>query len=283
MNYQEPLKLSQVNFSKVVYPKQRQTQNKKIILVKLLEKNKQKNFVFQTPTILNISKPIKHNGYYEIELALEGKDKKKVNKLINFFNDLETKVKHDAQYNGGSWFNLNGNSTINFQKIIRESDDYSNGTIKLKILKNSDFETIVQQDNNKKILPEDIMEDSWCKMILEVYAIWVNSNNDFGIFFRPILMSFSQKEEQYNYKFIESDDEDENNEITIPETEINNVFVPQSGSNSVFVPQSGPNNLFVSETPQSISSIINIHLSDSNFSSSSDEKEKLDAETSDDE
>jgi hypothetical protein len=280
MNYQEPLKLSQVNFSKIVYPKQRQTQNKKIILVKLSEKNKQKNFVFQTPTILNISKPEKHTGYYEIELALEGKDKKKVNRLINFFNELENKVKQDAQYNGGTWFNLNNNSTINFQKIIRDSDDHPTGTIKLKILKNSDFETIIQSDNNKKISPEDIVEDSWCKMILEVYAIWVNSHNDFGIFFRPILMSFSQKEEQYNYKFIESDDENENNDISIPETEVSSIFVPQSGPN--FVPQT-------IESPQTshsgISSIINIHLSDSNFSSSSssDEKEKQDAETSDDE
>ena len=58
-------------------------------------------------------------------------------------------------------------------------------------------------DNNKKIKPEEIPENSWCKMILEVYAIWVNGNNDFGIFLRPILISFKQREE-YNYKFIDT-------------------------------------------------------------------------------
>jgi hypothetical protein len=32
MNFQEPLKLDSVDFSKIVYPKERTNQNKKIIL-----------------------------------------------------------------------------------------------------------------------------------------------------------------------------------------------------------------------------------------------------------
>ena len=46
-------------------------------------------------------------------------------------------------------------------------------------------------------------------MILEVYAIWINKNG-FGIFLRPILVSFKPFDKiQYNYKFIEeSDNED---------------------------------------------------------------------------
>ena len=56
-------------------------------------------------------------------------------------------------------------------------------------------------------------------MILECYAIWINSNNDFGIFLRPILISFTPKE-TYNYKFIE--DSDEGEEFDIPDTEVNN-------------------------------------------------------------
>ena len=46
-------------------------------------------------------------------------------------------------------------------------------------------------------------------MILEVYAVWINSNNDFGIFLRPVLISFSAREELYNYRFVESDEEQE--------------------------------------------------------------------------
>jgi len=56
-------------------------------------------------------------------------------------------------------------------------------------------------------------------MILECYAIWINSNNDFGIFLRPILISFTPKE-TYNYRFIE--DSDEGDEFDVPDTEVNN-------------------------------------------------------------
>ena len=86
MNYQEPLRTSNIDFSKIVYPKTRANQNKKIVLVKYNEKGKLKNFVFQTPTLLNLSKPILSNGYGEIEVALVGKEKGKVNKFIKFLN-----------------------------------------------------------------------------------------------------------------------------------------------------------------------------------------------------
>ena len=220
MNYQEPLKISSVDFSKMVYPKQKQTQNKKIILIKMNDKNRLKNFVFQTPTLLNINKPENANGYAEIELAFIGKEQKKVDRFIKFLNDLESKLKTDAIYNASNWFNLTSdNDTINFQKIVRDSVEYKNGTFKVKILKNSDFETILQLDNSKKIKLQDVPENSWCKMILEVYAVWINSNNEFGLFLRPILISFKLKE-SYNYKFL--DESDEENDINIPDTENNN-------------------------------------------------------------
>lgn len=222
MNYQEPLRTSNVDFSKIVYPKFRSNQNKKIVLVKYNEKNKLKNFVFQTPTLLNLTKPQFANGYAEIEIALCGKEKKQVSKFVKFLDELENKVKSDAQFHASSWFNIDeDNQTINFQKIIRESDDYSNGTIKIKIIKNNDFETIVQLNNNKRINLESIPEDSWCKMILECYAVWINANNDFGLFFRPVLVSFIPREKElYNYNFI-ADSEDEN-EFEIPDTDVNN-------------------------------------------------------------
>jgi hypothetical protein len=61
-------------------------------------------------------------------------------------------------------------------------------------------------------------------MILECYGIWINSNNDFGIFFRPILISFTPKEKEiYNYKFIEDSDDDG---VDIFDTEVNqNIFM----------------------------------------------------------
>ncbi len=233
MNLQEPLKFDSINLSKIVYPKERVNMNKKIILLKINEKNKFKNFVFQTPSLLNISKPNINNGYAEMEVALEGKEKSKVDKFISFLNNLESKIKEDAAYNAQSWFNITEeNQTINFQKIIRESTNYDMGTLKLKIIKNNDFETMLEINNNKpnhrKISIQDIPEDSWCKMILEAYAIWVNSSNDFGIFFRPILVSFTSKEKEiYNYRLVE-DSEDEDDNIDIPDTEYktpNNLFM----------------------------------------------------------
>jgi len=120
-------------------------------------------------------------------------------------------------------------------------------------------------------------------MILEVYAIWVNSNNDFGIFFRPIIASFTPKEEQYNYRFIESEDECDG-DIDIPDTEVNNnLFIPninQMNENNDSTSQIDINNMINSN-------IVNINLSESNFSSSSssesDKERTIDAETSDEE
>ena len=98
---------------------------------------------------------------------------------------------------------------IRYQKTIRECDDYRNGMIKIKIIKNDNFETILQVNNKETIGIENIKKESWVKMILEVYAIWINKNG-FGIFLRPILVSFKPFDKiQYNYKFIEeSDNED---------------------------------------------------------------------------
>jgi len=276
MNYQEPLKISSVDFSKMVYPKQKQTQNKKIILIKMNDKNRLKNFVFQTPTLLNINKPENANGYAEIELAFIGKEQKKVDRFIKFLNDLESKLKTDAIYNASNWFNLTSdNDTINFQKIVRDSVEYKNGTFKVKILKNSDFETILQLDNSKKIKLQDVPENSWCKMILEVYAVWINSNNDFGIFLRPVLISFTAREDVYNYQFIESDEDDEDD---IPDTEVNNnVFVKLDKDIITQLTQDEDT------TDINISILNNINLGKSKFSSSSSSDGLgLDAETSED-
>jgi hypothetical protein len=225
MNYLEPLMTSSVDFNKIVYPKTKNCGNKKLILIKYNDKSKLKNFVFQTPTLSNLFKPELNGNYTDIELALVGKEKRKVNKFKNFLNELETKIKTDAQYHAASWFNIdNDNQTINFQKIVRDSDIHSEGTIKIKIINNNDFETVLQLNNNKKIGIDAVPEDSWCKVILECYGVWINTNNDFGIFFRPILISFTPKEKEiYNYQFIKDSDEDsdEDNNVDIPDTEVN--------------------------------------------------------------
>ena len=215
----EPIKINNINFNNINYTKiYNNNNNKKIILIKYNDNNNIKNFVFQSPTLLNLYKPKIYNNYAEIEVLLEGKESTKINKFINFLNDLESKIKIDATNNANNWFKLDqNNSIINFQKVIREND-----ILKIKILKNNDFETILQLNNNKKINTNNIPDDSWCKLILECYAIWINNNNDFGIFFRPILISFKLKEKKiYNYNFIEDSDND--SDVDIPDTDIKNI------------------------------------------------------------
>ena len=231
MNSLEPLKISNINLSNIVYPKSRSNAVKKIILIKYNENGKLKNFVFQTPTLLNLFKPNIMNTYSEIEIALVGKEHNKVNDFIQFLNNIENKIKSDAQLHAPEWFNIDdSNQTITFQKIIRESETHENGTIKIKLIKNDDFETLLQLNNSTKINNDLIPEDSWCKLILECYAVWVNSSNDFGIFFRPILVSFTPKEKDiYNYNFVDDSDEEEdaNGDIfEVPDTEIHsNIFM----------------------------------------------------------
>lgn len=231
MNSLEPLKINNINLSNIVYPKSRSNDVKKIILIKYNENGKLKNFVFQTPTLLNLFKPNVMTTYAEIEIALVGKEQSKVNDFIQFLNNIENKIKADAQLHAPKWFNIDDDhQTITFQKIIRESETHKNGTIKIKLIKNDDFETLLQLNNSTKISNDLIPEDSWCKLILECYAVWVNSSNDFGIFFRPILVSFIPKEKDiYNYNFVNDSDEDEDEGADIfevPDTEIHsNIFM----------------------------------------------------------
>jgi hypothetical protein len=226
MNYLEPLKINNIDFNKICYPKIKENQNKKIILIKYIsDKNKLKNFVFQTPTLTNLNKPVIFNDYAELDISLESKSGN-INNFINFLNDLEYKIKEDAKIYASRWFNNTDEQVINFQKIIRD-----NNTIKIKLIKNNDFESIIQLNNDTKIDFDLIPENCWSKMILECYALWINSNNDFGIFFRPILISFSLKN-IYNYKFIDDDSDSNSDKCNIPDTDIkNNIFI-KSNKNS---------------------------------------------------
>ena len=229
MNYLKPLKINEINFNQIFYGKIKENQNKKIILVKYKSNNnKLTNFVFQTPTLLSLTKPIVYNDYTELDILLESKNNN-IDKFYNFLNTLEDNVKEHAKIYASRWFNTCNNNTVNFQKIIRD-----NNTFKIKLIKNNDFETIIQLNNEIKIeydkIPETIHENSWCKTILDFYAIWINSNNDFGIFLRPILISFTLKN-VYNYNFLEDSDSD--NECNIPDTEItNNIFIKNNNNNN---------------------------------------------------
>ena len=117
-------------------------------------------------------------------------------------------------------------NSIKYKKIIKESDIYKDGVIKIKIIKNADFQTLLQIENKKRINVKELPVNSWCKMLIEVYAIVINiQNNTFSLFLRPIILSFKEKEiSNYNYKFLEDSDSDKE-DVDIPDSEINGLFI----------------------------------------------------------
>jgi len=225
MNKQQPYKIDDINLLNIVYSSVKQTDTKKVILIKYGD-NGLRNLVFQTPTLLNLHQPYMHfnnnEGYAEVDIGLISKKIHKSQKLIAFLNNLETKIKNDARYYGSSWFNSSTHQNINFQKIIKSSDMCENGVLRLKLLKNKNFETITQMNNKDKINFDMLPANSYVKMIIEVYAVWINRNNDFGVFLRPILVSYTDN--NYNYDFIHESEEEHDD---IPDTEENH--------NSIFI------------------------------------------------
>jgi hypothetical protein len=200
---QSPLKINDIDLDKITYTPIKQNKKNKIILLKY-KSNTLINFVFQTPSLLYIK-----DNLNEIEIGASS------NNFINFLDKLELKIKQDAKANAFKWFNTNI-KTIHFQKIRREHTDYEKGCLKLNVIKSDNFETSLYC-NNKKTELSQIPVNSLCKIILECYAIWINNNNKFGIYFRPILISFKIKE-MYNYNLID-EESDESEENDIPEQE----------------------------------------------------------------
>ena len=204
MKYQNPFKLSEISFNNLLYTKIKENNKKKIVYIKYQDKKKLKKFVFQTPSFDYKNNLKSYGKYHEICIPLKCDNEVKELEIENFFNQLDEKILYDAKINNKNWFNK---EQIKYQPIIRDKDN--NKYIKLKLIKTPDFETILQINNKDKIGYDKIPEDSWAKMILEVYAIWINENG-FGLFIRPILISFKPKEKlEYNYNFVEDSSDDD--------------------------------------------------------------------------
>lgn len=232
MNFQEPFRTHQIDFNNIVYtPKHKTSDIKKIIFIKYNDKvnDKKSNlkpFVIQLPSLLNLNEPVKiTEDYYELEIPLITQEKAKNLPLIKFFEDLDTKIKNDAKFNSNSWFENISNTSIKHKKLIKESDLYKEGILKIKIIKNNSFETLLQINNKRKLIISEIPSDSWCKILIEVYAVVINSQKgEFSIFLRPIILSFKEKEIiNYNYKFLE--DSNSESEDDIPDSELNSIFI----------------------------------------------------------
>ena len=227
--FKEPYKIDNIKFENIRYVDKKETSDRTIVYTKYEDKGKLCNFVIQTPSLRNINEVISRKGVSELEIPLVGQNNVKTDKFIGFLNNLDKQITSDAKINTDWFNNFYSGKVIRYQKTIRDSDEYKNGMIKIKIIKNDNFETILQVNNKDAINIEDIEKDSWVKMILEVYAIWINKNG-FGIFLRPVLVSFKPFDKsEYNYKFLEeSDNEDVINTVM----DNDSIFMRQEDSNT---------------------------------------------------
>jgi len=222
MNSKVPYKITEIKVENMCYTNLKSNNKKTIQYIKYNDDNRLKNFIFQTPTLLNINTCIKkNNNIYELEIPLSGKSDIKINNFEKLVNEIDTKIIKDARINS-KWFSLfPDQKTMKYQKILRENNitriiganqsanqsATKKNILRLKILKTNDFETTINL-NNKKIKIDEIPKNSWIKVILEIYAIWINENG-FGLFIRPILIDIKTIQQNiYNYKIID-DDSDE--------------------------------------------------------------------------
>lgn len=223
MQCQNPYKISDINVEKIFYKNIKESNNKKIIFIKYKEELL-KNMVFQLPTLNNIFN-LDNN---EIDITIDSEYEEKTNKIIDFFNLIDSKIVNDAKKNSNLWFDhIEDKSKINYHHILRNKND-DNFSLKLKIIDSKDFKTdlILNNDEEDKIQLEKLPHGGNIKLVLECYAIWIHGNN-FGLILRPIIISFIMDiENDYNYKILddsESEDSDENNEdLFMKASEINN-------------------------------------------------------------
>ena len=228
MSYNVPFKISDIDFDSIVYKDVKSNSKKTVVFLKYKKNNTLRNLAIQTPSLFNINLPVKNSNHWDLDIPLHGKKNDKVNEFIEFLQKLDRKIIYDARLNSSNWFRNFDNDEINYQELIRTSDDkrFSNGMFRVKLIKNSDFHTIVQLNNKTNINIESIPKNSWVKMIIEIQAIWINKNG-FGIFLKPVLVSFMPIEIA-KYKFLEdSEDEvddviDSENCVFIASKEINN-------------------------------------------------------------
>jgi len=240
MNFQEPYRIHQINFDNLSFNKIKTVYNtnntiilKKIITIKYNDKNVQKPLVIQIPTLLNENLPMKAKDYHDLEIPLITEDKNKVVNLINFFENLDNKIISEAKKNSKLWFDkIPSKNCVKYKRIIKDSDRYKDGVLRLKIIKKLDFETLLQIENKKRINISEIPSNTWCKILLEIFAIVINyETNSFSLFLRPIVLSFKEKEIiKYNYKILDDTDSDKDD---IPDTEFSSVFMKQNNKERI--------------------------------------------------
>jgi hypothetical protein len=112
-------------------------------------KYKSANLVFKTPTLTLYQKPIFLKGTYTFDFVLT----ESLYKFINFYIELENKIKH----------HINNNNLLWFSNIKKMND-------KTTILRTKVKRNLVFTQNNKKI--KSYQKDEQLSLTIEISKIW---------------------------------------------------------------------------------------------------------------
>jgi hypothetical protein len=190
MNVLEPYNISSIDFNNIVFKNKKIINNKKVIFLKY--NNKSNNFVFQ---ISKLNNPYIINSN-EIEFKIDN------NIIIDFLNNLDNFIIDEVKNKSNEMFDhIDDLSSINYKRILS-----NNNTIKLKNINNDNFKTNILLNDEKISNFSEINNNITCKVILEVYAIWIKNNN-FGLLLRSINIGINEIQNKYNYKFLEDSEE----------------------------------------------------------------------------
>ena len=217
-----PYRISDIKTDNIIYSKTKEGNNKKILYLKYKDNNLDMPLTFQTPSLQNFEKIQNKKGYNELQVPLSCKNSKKTDEFITFLRDLDAKFIKDAKKFGSVWFGRTKN--ITYKSVIRSSEEnkeeYKNGVLRVKLLNSNNFRTQILLDNDSEMTIDQIGENFYVKMILECYALWITKDG-FGLYLRPVLLSFSPKIIDYTYSLLEdSDNEEDYNYDDIIETEV---------------------------------------------------------------
>jgi len=214
------------------------------LMIKLYDKYQGKPLYIQTPELLNLFGVIKKKNYFELLLPLGGIQ---CLSFKNFLIKLQNKILNDASINKNDWFK-NQNS-VRFIPIIKEInkdatstidhdiniDKCNDGLLKVKITDS----TIVKKENSE-ILINELTKNKKIRMIIQIYAIWINQNT-FGVYIKPEII---EEKNSFNLTFIEDNvlfesdsdissesedsfiyDEDKNNNVEMNKTEQRDIIL----------------------------------------------------------
>lgn len=176
------------------------------LMIKIFDKYQGKPLYIQTPELLNIFGIIKKNNYHELLLPLGGVQCISFKKLLVKIQD---KIVEDATQNKDEWFR--NQTSVRFIPIIKEinkdatttieqltdmhnMDICDDGLLKIKI---TDSVTIKKESTDISI--HELTKNKKVRMILQIYAIWINQNT-FGVYLKPEII---EEKHSFNLSFIE--------------------------------------------------------------------------------